>query len=253
MRQRPSSIQRFYDGFGNHANRLLAENPGERNEDTQRRMEEFVYCPWDHTLEKATESKQTTFLRDYFNSFQEAVDACDHLDIVADLAQRTISDPGEDSVAQVLTYWSESYLNEIYIFWERYKIFITYTERFYKKDPDFGAPLKEICPELIENTKTILDPFIQIRGEHVHTVRSRHVDPELVRLRSLEIFITGFGRDDLRDNYLASIAETKEWLTKQIEHCRDTCWQILDSTCDVLAEGIITDNGWLIVPTNHKD
>jgi hypothetical protein len=216
-------------------------------------MEEFVFRPWDHDLEKPTESKQTMFLRDYFNSFQEAVDACDHLDTVADLAQRTTTNLDEDNVSQILTYWSESYLNEIYIFWERLKIFITCTERFYKKDPDFAEPIRELCPQLIEKAKTFLEPFIQTRGTHVHAQRSRYSDPELIRLRSLEIFVVGFGRDDLQNDFVASIAETKEWLTKQIEHCRETCWQILDSICDVLAEGIITDNDYLIVPSNHKD
>ena len=253
MRERPPAIQRFYTAFGNHANRLVAENPGERNEDTHRRMDEMVFRPWDHDLEKPLESKQTTFLRDYFNSFQEAVDACDHLDTVAELAQQTTSNLSDDNVARILTYWSESYLNEIYIFWERLKILLTLTERFYKKDPDFGEPIKKLCPELIQKAKTFLEPFIQTRGAHVHTERSRHSDPELVRLRSLDIFVNGFGREDLREEFVGSITDTRDWLVKQIEHCREACWQLLESICEVLAEGMITDNDWLIVPTNHKD
>ena len=49
-----------------------------------------------------------------------------------------------------------------------------------------------------------------------------------------------------------AVLEAQEWLRQQTVYFTQVAWTLLDGACHVLAAGIITDNGWLIVPTNYK-
>lgn len=248
----PPDVNRFLRGFYGHARRLVAEDSDGRNADIDARIAEQIFAPWEHDQQKPQETKQTTFLRDYFNSFWEVMLACDHLETIRDLIQATLSSPSPHKQAKVVTYWSEAYLNEIYIFQLRMFDFLTATERKYKKDPDFSAPLQQICAGIREQVQKSLDPLITIRGTHVHSGRSRRFDPQLVRLSLLEFFVTSFGMTELTSERDNAVLEAQEWLTQQTDYFTEVAWTLLDGACHVLAEGIITDNGWLIIPTNYK-
>ena len=113
--------------------------------------------------------------------------------------------------------------------------------------------MREICAGLRAQVQKALEPFITIRGTHIHSGRLRHSDPQLVRLSYLELFVNDLGITNLCNEYEQAAAEAQEWLIQQIDHSTTLAWTLLDSTCHVLAEGIITENGWLIVPTNYKD
>ena len=113
--------------------------------------------------------------------------------------------------------------------------------------------MREICTNLRAEAQKILQPLIKIRGAHVHSGRLRHSDPQLVRLSHLELFFNDLGITDLSGEYEKATNEARYWLIQQTDHFTKIAWTLLDSTCHVLAEGIVTENGWLIVPTNYKD
>src|SRR5258708_2339531 len=121
----PSDVSRFLRGFENHAKKLLAEDKDGRNADIEARVAEQIFAPWTHNQEKPQENKQTTFLRDYFNCFWEIVLACDHLETIRSLIQSTVSTAALDEQVPIITYWSEAYLNEMYIFQLRMFDFLT--------------------------------------------------------------------------------------------------------------------------------
>src|SRR5437764_609397 len=109
-------------------------------------------------------TKKTTFLRDYFNCFWEAVLACDHLETIRGLIQSTVPTASPDRRTRIIIFWSEAYLNEMYIFQLRLLDFLTASERRYKNDPDFAAPMREICTGLRAQVQKALEPLIKIRG-----------------------------------------------------------------------------------------
>jgi len=249
----PADVSRFLQAFANHAKKLIKEDPGNRNADIDHRIAEQIFAPWEHDQQKPKETKQTTFLRDYFNCFWEAVLACDHLETIRGLIQSTVPTAAPDRRTRIIIFWSEAYLNEMYIFQLRLLDFLMASERRYKNDPDFAAPMREICTGLRAQVQKALEPLIKIRGTHVHSGRLRHSDPQLVRLSHLELFVDDLGITDFSNEYEKAATEAKEWLIQQTDHFTTLAWTLLDSTCHVLAEGIITENGWLIVPTNYKD
>ena len=250
--ERPTDVACFLKAFENHARRLVTDDKDGRIADINARVAEQIFAPWEHNQEKPQEDRQTTFLRDYFNSYWEVVLACEHLETIRDMIQATVSTLPREQQPKVITYWSEAYLNEIYIFQLRLFDFLTATERKYKKDPDFSAPTQEICAGLREQVQKALDPLIKIRGTHVHSGRSRHFDPQLVRLSHLELLVTGLGMGELSSELDEATIEAKDWLQNQTDYFTELAWTLLDSTSHVLAAGIITDNGWLIVRTNYK-
>jgi hypothetical protein len=252
-REYPPDVSRFLRGFGNHAKKLLSKDEDGRNADIEARVAEQIFAPWEHNQEKSTETKQTTFLRDYFNCFWEVVLACDHLETIRNLIQTTVPTAPRDQQAKVITYWAEAYLNEVYIFQLRIFDFLTASERRYKKDPDFATPMQQICEGIRDKIQKALDPLIKIRGTHVHAGRLRHADPQLVRLSHLELLVNGLGISELSAERDKAASEASEWLTQQTDYFTELAWTLFDATCHALAAGIITDNGWLIVPTNYKD
>lgn len=249
----PADVSRFLQAFANHAKKLIKEDPGDRNADIDHRIAEQIFVPWEHDQQKPKETKQTTFLRDYFNRFWEAVLACDQLETIRGLIQTTVPVASPDRRNRTIIFWSEAYLNEMYIFQLRLLDFLTASERRYKNDPDFATPMREICAGLRTQVQKTLESLIKIRGSHVHSGRLRHSDPQLVRLSHLELFVEDLGITDLSGEYAKAAIEAREWLIQQTDHFTAVAWTLLDSMCHVLGEGIITENGWLIVPTNHKD
>jgi hypothetical protein len=248
----PSAVSRFLNSFGKHAKRLIAENPN-RNENIEARVAEQIFAAWEHNQAVPLETKQTTFLRDYFNVFWEVVLACDNLETVRSLIQKTVEAVPSERELKIVTYWSEAYLNDIYIFEMRMFDFLTASERRYGKDRDFAEPVRKICGGIREQVQEALEPLIKIRGSHVHTSRSRHSDPQLVRLAHLELLVSGLGIDELSDERKKASHEARQWLIQQTDYYTKLAWTLLDSTCEVLAVGIVTENDWLIVPVNYKD
>jgi hypothetical protein len=252
-RSYPPNVARFLKAFENHATKLFSVNPKNRNADVERRVSEQIFAPWTHEQTKPLESKQNTFLRDYFNEFREVQLACEQFDTLRELIRNTISEEEKYHLPTILIYWSESYLNEVYVFEQRIRDFLTATERRYKQDPDFGKPAKAVCTEIRKMIDEQLASVRKVRGSHVHQTRLRHSDPQLVRLANLELLVTGLGDLSLAEERKKAIEEAKIWLLQQVDYFTESSWTILDATCAVLADGIVTENDWLIVPTNYKD
>lgn len=252
-REHPTHVDQFLESFAYHAKRLIVQNPNERNADIVHRVAEQIFKPWEHDQQVPKETKQTGFLRDYFNQFYEILVACQHLDTVRDLIESTMRGMAPADQAKVITFWSEAYLNEVYIFRARMHDFLTFTERRYKKDPDFSMPLQEVCGQCRNLLEKELGSITRIRGAHVHAGRSRYSDPQLVRLLHLDFLVNGAGIIIHRGDLDRAAIEARKWLIEQTDYFTELAWRLFDGVCEVLAEGIITSNGWLIVPTNFKD
>ncbi len=86
----PSDVSRFLQAFANHAKKLVKEGPGKRNADIDHRIAEQIFAPWEDDQQKPKETKETTFLQDYFNCFWEVVLACDHLETIRGLIDSSL-------------------------------------------------------------------------------------------------------------------------------------------------------------------
>lgn len=241
------------DAFSKPAEKLREENPKGRWERTLERNSSLIAAPWDYEGGVADETREITFLRDFFNLFHECMHSCQTMDVLSVLTRQTLSQTPDEHLATVITYWSESYLNEVYILKLRLGDFVTYAERKYKKDKDFSEPIVAICKQLREYAEHQLAPFITTRGEHVHSRRYRSVDPELARLGILDVSINSLGQSELKPLRDEAIQAATAWLFKQSDRAAELCWALFDETCMVLAEGIITENDWIIVPIPFKD
>jgi len=249
----PLNVKRILDAFSKPAEKLRKENPKERWEHTLERNASLIASPWDYDGGVIDETREITFLRDFFNLFHECLHSCQTMDVISILTRQTLSQTPDEHLTTVITYWSESYLNEIYILKLRLGDFVTYTERKYKKDKDFAEPVVAICKQLREFADKQLAPFVTTRGEHVHSRRYRSIDPELARLGILDVSINSLGQDELKPLRDESIRAATAWLFKQIDRASDICWGLFDGTCMALAEGIVAGNGRIIVPSPFKD
>lgn len=249
----PPNVKRMLEAFGRPADKLMMENPKGRWENTLERNASLIASPWEYGGGVVDESREVTFLRDFFNLFHECMHSCESMEVIGALARQTLSQTPVERAVTVITYWSEAYLNEVYILKLRLADFVTYAERKYKKDKDFAESIQRVCSELQALSEQQLAPFIAARGEHVHSRRYRRVDPELARLSVLDAAINCLGQSELESARNEAIQASTIWLFKQVGLASETCWTLFDSTCMVLAEGIVTDNGWIIVPIPFKD
>jgi hypothetical protein len=241
------------DAFSKPAEKLRKENPKGRWEHTLERNVSLIAAPWDYDGGVVDETREITFLRDFFNLFHECLHSCQTMDVISVLTRQTLSQTPDDNLTTVITYWSESYLNETYILKLRLGDFVTYAERKYKRDKDFADSIVAVCKELRELIEKQLAPFITTRGEHVHSRRYRSTDPELARLGILDVSINSLGQDDLKPAQAEAIRAATAWLFKQTDRAAEICWELFDGACMVLAEGIVTENDWIIVPIPFKD
>ena len=70
---------------------------------------------------------------------------------------------------------------------------------------------------------------------------------------TLDFLVNSLGLIEFRLDRERATAEARKWLFKQIEYWTEFVWVQFDSVCEVLNEGIVTENEWLIVPINYKD
>jgi len=249
----PPNVKRMLDALSKPALRLWKENKDARQEHALARSTSLISAPWDYNEGAVDETREVTFLRDFFNLFHECLQSCETLDVVKVLIGQTLTTTPDEHMTTVITFWSESYLNEVYIFQQRLSSLVTYVERKYKRDKDFAEPIVGVCKSIQDFMNQQLGPFIQTRGKHVHERRYRNIDPELARLAILNTYIDVIGQKEFAPKRKEATDEARDWLFKQTDQARNTCWAVFDGTCQVLAEGIITENDWVIVPLPFKD
>lgn len=250
-RDLPENVSRFLHAFGKPAEKLRKD--AARNAHADERSFKLIACPWEYDEGVVDETREVTFLRDFFNIFHECMQSCETLDVVGVLVRQTLSTTPAEHSSAVITFWNESYLNEVYIFQLRVYDLLTYVERKYKRDKDFSEPVVAVCASLRKFVNDQLSAIISARGTHVHQHRHRRNDPELGRLAIVNTYVVALDRKDLIPERDKAIDKARTWLLTQVDHFCATCWATLDGVCSVLAEGIITENDWVIVPLPFKD
>jgi hypothetical protein len=152
-----------------------------------------------------------------------------------------------------VTYWTESYLNEVYIFQCRLLDLIKFIQRRYKKDADFTEFIVTVGDSLVEFVKEQLAPLVEDRGAHVHERRHRRADPELTRLALLDTMIDVLGHEELCSTRDQARQDATAWLAKQVLHFSDLAWHLLDEVCRGFSDEILLENDRIIVPLQCKD
>jgi hypothetical protein len=251
-RQRPAFVKRYMTALSVVAEKRWESSSEHRDLAKQRSME-VIEKPWDTELSPVPDSREFIFHRDFFNTFYECLQSCQTLDLVRDLSAASLSAVDVQSHSATVTYWTESYLNEVYIFQCRLLDLIKFIQRRYKKDPDFTEFVVTVGDSLAEFIKKQLAPLIQDRGVHVHERRHRQADPELARLALLDTMIDVLGHEELGATRDRARQEATAWLTKQVSHFSDLSWHLLDEVCRGLADGILLENDRIIVPLHLKD
>lgn len=251
-RDRPAFVKRYMIALGTPAITRWLSDAAHR-ELAEKRSMQAIQEPWDTELSPISVSREFNFLRDFFNLFHECIQSCQTLDLVRDLAIKSMTSVEPQSHTATATYWSESYLNEVYIFQSRLLDLIKFIQRRYKRDADFTEFVLEVGDSLAEFLKVQLAPLINHRGAHVHERRYRKADPELVKLALLDTMIDVLGHEELKDAREQSRKDAAAWLIKQVAHFSDLAWHLLDEVCRGFSDGILLENDRIIVPLHFKD
>lgn len=251
-RDRPSFVKRYMIALGTPGIARLENDPAIR-ELAEERSRQFINSPWETNLSPVGQSREFGFLRDFWNLFQECIQSCLTLDLVCDLAKKSMEQIEPERHTVMVTFWVESYLNEVYIFQCRLLDLIKFIQRKYKKDADFTEFVNEVGDSLADFVTKELEPLIKDRGAHVHARRHREVDPELARLKQLDVMIDILGHSDLSQKREQSRKNAKSWLTTQLGHYSDLSWHLFDEVCRGFSDGILLDIDRVIVPLHLKD
>ena len=251
-REWPTFVRRYMDALGTPALNRWGSSPEHRALAKKRSME-VIEKTWGTELSPVGDTREFVFLRDFFNTFHECIQACQTLDLVRDLSTASMASLDEERHSSTVTYWIESYLNEVYIFQCRILDLIKFIQRRYKKDADFTEFVVTVGDSLARFVKEQLSPLMDDRGVHVHERRHRRADPELARLALLDVMIDVLGHSELSDARHRARKEATEWLVKQISYFSDLAWHLFDEVCRGFADGILLENDRVIVPLHCKD
>lgn len=251
-RDRPSYVKRYMVALGRPGISRFQNDPAVQ-ELAEQRSRQLINAPWDTDLSEVEQTREFTFLRDFWNTFHECTQSCLALDLVRDLSLSSMEQVEPERHTVTATFWMESYLNEVYIFQCRLLDLITFIQRRYKKDVDFTEFVKEVGDSLTEFVKKELEPLINDRGAHVHQRRHRRADPELARLTQLDTMIDILGHSDLRSVREQSRKDSTKWLATQLRHYSDQCWHLFDEVCRGFSDGILLEIDRIIVPSHLKD
>lgn len=251
-RDRPAYVKRYTVALGTPA---ITRWPNDQalRELAKKRSMQVIEAPWDAELTPVSVSREFEFLRDFWNLFHECVQSCQALDLIRDLASKSVDSIEPERHTATVTFWVESYLNEVYIFQSRLLDLCKFIQRRYKKDADFTEFVAEIGDSLAEFVKAQLAPLIKDRGAHVHERRHRQADPELAKLTLLDTMIDVLGHEELNDTREQSRKDATAWLATQVRHYSDLAWHLFDEVCRGFADGILLDIDRIIVPLHLKD
>lgn len=251
-RDRPTYVKRYMIALGKPGIARWLKDSGIQ-ELAEQRSRQLINAPWNTELTEVGQSREFTFLRDFWNMFQECSQSCLALDLIRDLSLTSMAQVEPERHTVTATYWMESYLNEVYIFQCRLLDLITFIQRRYKKDADFTEFVTEVGDSLSEFVKKELEALIKDRGTHVHERRHRLCDPELARLTQLDTMIDILGHADLGPVREQSRSEATKWLGMQLRHYSEQCWHLFNEVCRGFSDGILLDNDKIIVPIHLKD
>ena len=251
-RDYPANVKRYVTAFATPALTRWKSDEAHRNLAKDRAMQ-VIQKPWDTELSQAGASREFGFLRDFWNSFHECIQACYALDLIRDLASESMNAVKPERHTATVTFWVESYLNEVYIFQCRLLDLIKFIQRRYKKDVDFTEFVVEVGDSLAEFVLKELEPLIKDRGMHVHEHRYRLADPELVKLTLLDTMIDVLGHDELKETRMQSRTDASDWLLTHVRHYADLSWHLFDEVCRGFSDGILLDTDRIIVPLHLKD
>jgi hypothetical protein len=252
QRDRPSYVKRYMAAFATPALIQWQADSAHRDLVKQRSMQ-VIEAPWDAELSVVAVSREFAFMRDFWNLFHECIQSCQALDLVRDLTDKSVEliEPARHTATVI--FWSESYLNEVYIFQSRLFDLIKFIQRRYKKDGDFTEFVTEVGDSLAAFVKEKLEPLIKYRGAHVHERRHRQADPELARLTLLDTMIDVLGHAELNADREESRRDAEAWLGTQIQHYSDLAWHLFDEVCRGFSDAILLDIDRIIVPLHLKD
>lgn len=251
-RDLPTYVKRYMVAFETPAVARW-QNDQAHQELAKKRSTQVIQAPWDTELSPVGVSREFGFLRDFWNLFHECIQSCQALDLVRDLASKSMDSIEPEQHTATVTFWVESYLNEVYIFQSRLLDLIKFIQRRYKKDADFTEFVTEVGDSLAEFVKEQLTHLSKDRGAHVHERRHRQADPELARLTLLDTMIDVLGHAELNTMREQSRKDAAAWLATQVRHYSDLAWHLFDEVCRGFSDGILLDNDRIIVPIHLKD
>lgn len=229
------------------------QNDEAHRELAKKRSMQVIESPWDTELSQVGASREFGFLRDFWNLFHECIQSGQALDLIRDLASKSVASIQPERHTATVTFWMESYLNEVYIFQCRLLDLIKFIQRRYKKDDDFTEFVTEVGDSLAEFVQEQLAPLIKDRGAHVHERRHRRADPELEKLSLLDTMIDVLGHAELSVAREQSRKDAAAWLATQVRHFSDLAWHLFDEVCRGFSDGILLDIDRIIVPLHLKD
>lgn len=251
-RDRPKYVKRYMVALGTPA-LIRWQNDETHRELAKKRSMEVIEDHCGSELPPVVVSREFGFLRDFWNRFHECIQSCQALDLVRDLASKSIESIEPERHTATVTFWMESYLNEVYIFQCRLLDLIKFIQRRYKKDADFTEFVIDVGDSLAKFVQEQLSPLIKDRASHVHERRHRRADPELVKLTILDTMIDVLGHAELDTTRKQSRNDTSAWLLKQVRHYSDLAWHLFDEVCRGFSDGILLDIDRIIVPLDLKD
>jgi predicted transcriptional regulator with HTH domain len=193
-------------------------------------------------LRRLTKSEEVT--QKLLFGFSEIQESIDNLHNIAIYVRRfPYANAGVEKGAY-LRYHVENYLQELYILKERLKSYVTIVSRAYRLDPR-GERLTAVAKAIEKHFREVFAGSLQARGRHVH--ERRHSDPELERLRALEMVHHG---DPSLDRWYDQVyRETRRRKLAWIGHTNELVGRFLDVYFGLLYDLLFTSDGSVRQPS----
>ncbi len=148
----------------------------------------------------------------------------------------------------------ESYLNEIYILYERINAFLTILERLYRADAR-GKAIAAESHALRESAGKALKTFVNVRGGHIHKARFHNDD--LLRLDALDSLLRERASDDvsrsLKPYYATESRRIRTFWKQHLSRNNTNAKELLDTIFSKLQPHVFTRDGQFryAVPANR--
>ena len=242
-----SGFFRFSEIFGNHAKKIFEEV--KQNQEMLEQLGDNLLGYNKKPISRPMTPKNVFFGKLYSGFHEISESYFSLLDIEIYIGRFPY---GNTSIKRTrhLLYHIESYLNEVYIFTERLRSYLTTIGRSYRNDPKHQEILNKTRP-LFSLIKASFNHITLVRGQHVHKYRVS--DEDIERLSTFELLLHSDDKDLLASiNYLFSIEYPqvrKKW-KQQISKNNKELKTLLDYCFDVLFQIVADENFDIRYPSN---
>lgn len=150
------------------------------------------------------------------------------------------------SPRRYLRYHIERYLNEVYVFEQRFRAYLNLLRKRYRMSP-IRQDMEDATRDLKELISSSLSGIVSLRNQHVH--ERRYSDPDFYRLSFLEMLATDEAEDEIYlEFYRLRCKEMRDKWIQRIISNNDTTERLFNACCQRLYQVLFDEGGRFVFP-----